>query len=684
MKKLGLLKIAVLVLFGFCCHNEIMAQGVIPKPKSMVLESGSFKLGRQTKIFTNLRGKEKSLFDQYLQLLPYPFVEGKANEKDNIIRLMVGPLENTADKEAYMLHVTPQEVEIKANTGAGLFYGMQTLFQLGGGVNADLTVPCVRIADEPRFVHRGYMLDVSRHFFPKAFILKLLDLLAYYKINVFHFHIADTGGWRIEIKKYPKLTEMTAYRPFSDLGDWWGVRNAFCTKETEGAYGGFYTQDEIREIVAYATIRHIDVIPEIDMPGHSRSVLWAYPEYTCVGKEAGDSNELCIGNEKTFEFCENVLTEIMRLFPSRYIHIGGDEANREIWNECPLCKKRMSEEHIPDVARWQGYFTKRIETFLLAHGKTIIGWDEILEGDISRNAVVMSWREETDSGSDALRKGFKIIQAPTSHSYLDYYQDNPYFEPKALLGYTPLSQTYSFEPAPKGDYDPSLVLGVQGNLWTEYVPTTEHAEYMTFPRVMAIAEVGWTNPELKSYPDFKERVLNALDYLKSRKDVHPFNLRTEIGRRPESLSPVNNQAKGKKVTYLAPYDPEFAGSKELTLTDGWLGDWNANGNRWQGFIGNMDVVIDMEQLTELHAIRGSFIQVLTGGQYLPDKVEVFLSDDGKDYRLIYNQEIKTDYTVVYDIYNFGWIGSEKSRYIRFHATKPISWGDILCDEIVVK
>lgn len=684
MKKLGLLKICVLLLLGFCSQNKINSQGVIPKPQSMVMESGSFKLDTQTKIYTNLKGKEKSLFYQYLQSLPCQFVEGKAKEEVNIIRLIVEPLKNTTNEEAYLLHVTPEKVEIKANSGAGLFYGLQTLFQLGGGIDIELIVPCVKIADEPRFVHRGYMLDVSRHFFSKEFVLKLLDILAYYKINVFHFHIADTGGWRIDIKKYPKLTEMTAYRPFSDLGDWWEVKNAFCTKETEGAYGGFYTQDEILEIVAYATSRHIDVIPEIDMPGHSRGVLWAYPEYACVGKDASNSNELCIGNEKIFEFCENVLTEIMRLFPSKYIHIGGDEANREIWNECPLCKKRMAEEHILDVAQWQGYFTNRIEKFLLAHGKTIIGWDEILDGDISKNAVIMSWREETDSGSDALKKGFKIIQAPTSHCYLDYYQDNPYFEPKGLLGYTPLSQTYSFEPAVDGDYDSSLVLGVQGNLWTEYVSSTEHVEYMTFPRVMAIAEVGWTNPELKSYPDFKERALNALDYLKSKKDIHPFNLRTEIGPRPESLNPVNNLAKGKIVTYLAPYNLEFAGLKELTLTDGWLGNWNANGNRWQGFKNNMDVVIDMEQSTELHAIRGAFIQVLTGGQYLPDKVEIFLSDDNKNYRRIYNQEIKTDYAVAYDIYSFGWVGLEKARYIRFHATKPISWGDILCDEIVVK
>lgn len=661
-------------------------QSIIPLPQSIEIGSGHFHLNAQTKLYTNLKGEEKDLLNRYLQTLPLQFSKGKSGEKSGIVRLIVGPLENTVNKEAYSLNVSPEMVEIKANSGAGLFYGLQTMFQLGGGITGDeMSVPSSKVFDEPRFVHRGFMFDVSRHFFPKEFILKVLDLLSYYKINVFHFHLVDADGWRIEIKKYPRLTETTAYRPFSDLGDWWGVKKVFCTKETEGAYGGFYTQEDIKEIVAYAQARKIEIIPEIDMPGHSRSVLWAYPEYACTGRDASNSNELCIGNEKTFSFCEDILTEIMALFPSKYIHIGGDEANREIWHNCALCEKRMAEENISDVAQWQAYFTNRIEKFLLAHGKSIIGWDEILDGEISNSAVVMSWREESENGNDGLKKGFRVIQSPTSHCYLDYYQDCPYYEPKGILGYTPLNQTYSFEPAPEGEYDKSLVLGVQGNLWTEYIPTTEHAEYMMFPRVLAIAEVGWTKPELKSYPEFKERVLSALDYLKEYKDVHPFNLRSEVGPRKESLSPVTNLAKGKKVTYNSPYGTEFRGSGEVTLTDGLLGNWNTNGDRWQGFGGNMDVIIDMEQLTDIHAVVGSFIFIPTAGQYLPDKVEVSVSDDGNNYRSIYTKdEIKSDYTILYDIYHFGWAGQEKARFIRFHATKPISWGNILCDEIIVK
>lgn len=677
------------VLFVFLSFSMGRAQGdrkicVIPKPQNVVMGGGEFVWNARTEWHTNLKGKEKILLDRYLQMLPYRLAKGKVKADANIVRLTLESLPNTTNPEAYLLQVTPKEIEVKANTGAGLFYGLQTLFQLGGGINsAELNIPCVTISDEPRFVHRGYMLDVSRHFFPKEFILKMLDVLAYYKINVFHFHLVDTGGWRIEISRYPKLTEMTAYRPAADLDEWRRRKNVFCTKEVEGAYGGYYTKDDIREIVAYAAARHITVIPEIDMPGHSREVLWAYPEYACRGKNASNSNELCIGQEETFTFCKNVLKEVMELFPSAYIHIGGDEANRNIWKECDRCKKRMAEEHIDGVPGLQNYFTNSIERFLAAHGKTLIGWDEILDGDVSPRAVVMSWREEVDGGGEALRRGHRVIQSPTSHCYLDYFQDNPYFEPQGLLGYTPLKQTYGFEPLPEGDFDKSLVLGVQGNLWTEHVSDTDRAEYMTFPRMLAVAEVGWTNPALKSYPDFRERVLKALDYLRAR-EIHPFNLSTEIGPRPEAEKPVCSLAKGKKVTYLKPYNREFAASGETTLTDGWLGNWNSNGARWQGFGGDMDVVIDLEQPTELHAVKASFIQILTGGQYIPEKLEISISDDGKNYRSLYEHTYETDNKRLYEIYLFGWVGKSKARYIRFHATRAISWGNILSDEIIVK
>lgn len=656
---------------------------VIPAPLQIEKRPGSFQWNEDTKWHSNLKGEAKKMMKEYLSTLSFSYKEGKALNKKNVIQLTLSPLAQSSEREAYLLNITPNYIEIQANSECGLFYGIQTLQQLSSGTILPKRTPCVTIMDKPRFCHRGFMLDVSRHFFPKEFIFKILDILSYYKINVFHFHLVDTGGWRIESNSHQNLTKMTAYRPGENLDDWRKTGNRFCLKEVENAYGGYYSKKDIREIVHYATLRHITVIPEIDMPGHCREVLCAYPELACDGKNYLESNELCIGKEATFQFCETILQEIMDLFPSKYIHIGGDETNREIWNNCPACRKRMDEEHIESVADLQNYFTNRIEKFLNAHGKTMIGWDDVLDGDVSKRAVIMLWREEFDGLKNAIGKGHQVIICPTSHCYLDYYQDNPYYEPIALMGYTPLNQTYNLEPNPGSIFDESLIRGVQGNLWTEYISTTEHAEYMIFPRILAIAEVGWSDPVHKSYPNFKQRVLHTLDDLKI-KGVHPFNLKTEMGSRPESLLPVNNLAKGKKVTYHTPYNTEFPGSGNVTLTDGWLGNWNANGSRWQGFGGNMDVTIDMEQPTELHAIRASFLQVLTGGEYLPDKIEIFISNDGNHFTPIYNKEVTTDYSSTYDMGNFGWVGNAKARYIRFHASKPISWGNILCDEIIVK
>lgn len=663
--------------------SSVNAQ-VIPVPLKVVKQAGTFHLDASTSLYTNLKGKEKEMLNEYLHSFPVRLKAGKMKEDVNVVKLVVTPLNWTSDKEAYMLDVMPDKIEITGNTGAGLFYGMQTLLQLAfRDEGLDMCIPCVRIEDRPRFGYRGFMLDVSRHFFPKEFVLKMLDILAYYKINIFHFHLVDTGGWRIEMNNHPNLTKMTAYRPAENLGDWRGMRNAFCLKEDANAYGGYYTKDDIREIVHYAMVRHITVIPEIDMPGHSRDVLCAYPELACDGKDYFQSNELCIGKEETFRFCESILLEIMELFPSRYIHIGGDEANRGIWNTCPSCQKRMHDEHIESVAGLQNYFTNRIEQFLNAHGKTMIGWDEILDSDVSKRAVVMSWREEVDGAGDALRRGHSVIMTPTSHCYLDYYQDIPYTQP-ITFGYIPLEKTYGFNPVSLGSADCSRILGVQGNLWTENVPTASHAEYMAFPRILAIAEVGWSVPERKSYPDFHKRALQAIDYLES-KGFHPFPLKYEIGSRPEAKSPVQHLAIGKKVTYRQPYNTiDLMGSGATTLTDGLLGDWGLYGSRWQGYNGEMDVVIDLETIEEIHSITQSFMQVTPASIWLPARIEIEVSDDGESYIPLLAKECKINDTLKYDICSHVWEGCTKARYIRVHATRNLSWGSILCDEIIVK
>lgn len=515
----------VIVLFGL---NAVCDAQVIPAPQNMSRNQGTFTMNAQTTWYTNLNGKEKKLMTMYMATLPFRLVEGKASDKSNALRLVVASLQSK-HKEAYVLNVTPETVEIKANTGAGLFYGMQTLWQLSSSAST-LNVPCVEVIDEPRFDYRGFMLDVSRHFFSKEFVYKQLDLLAHYKINTFHFHLVDGGGWRIEMKKYPQLTEMTAYRPNENWSEFWNGGREFCSKNAPHAYGGYYTQQDIRDIVRYAAVRHITVIPEIDLPGHSNEVLLALPQLACEGHDYRTSFELCIGKEETFRFCENVLKEIMDLFPSEYIHIGGDEANRDRWNACPDCKKRMADEHIADVAELQSYFTRRIEKFVNRHGRKIIGWDEILDGPVSKSATIMAWREESGSMTKATEQGHHVVMTPRGHCYIDYLQTESSTQPRYAEGYLPLSEAYEFEPVPAGTKNPALVWGVQGNLWTEYIATDSYAEYMTYPRMMALAEVGWTKPEHKSFSDFYRRMLHAQQAMKD-KGYNSYNIDDDLRKK---------------------------------------------------------------------------------------------------------------------------------------------------------
>ena len=340
--------------------------------------------------------------------------------------------------------ITPQKIEIKALSGAGLFYGIQSLLQLEGQYGTQIPALCIK--DEPRFPYRGMMLDVSRHFFDKEFVKKQMDILSYYKINRLHLHLTDAAGWRIEIKKYPRLTQFAAWRPQAVWKDWWNGDRKYCEENDPQAKGGYYTQDDIRELVSYAQQHYITLIPEIEMPAHSEEVLTAYPELSCT-HEPYKQADFCIGNEKTFEFLENVLLEVMDLFPSKYIHVGGDEAGKASWKTCPLCQARMKEEGLKDVNELQSYLIHRMERFLNSHGRNLLGWDEILDGGLAPNATVMSWRG-TEGGLKAVEAGHHAIMSPGEYCYLDGYQDAPYSQPEAIGGYLPLQKVYSYNPIP--------------------------------------------------------------------------------------------------------------------------------------------------------------------------------------------------------------------------------------------
>ncbi|MGD2152358.1 MAG: family 20 glycosylhydrolase [Gemmatimonadales bacterium] len=493
-----------------------MAYPLIPAPATVKSGSGTFAITPSTTIAVSdpsdaeLRGLADFAVDLLkestgveLQTADDP----AAAAPQGAIALLLSPEVEAA--EGYRLEVTAGSIAVTASTHAGLFYGLQTLRQLlpadgAPTAAAALQVPAVTIEDEPRFSYRGMHLDVGRHFFPVSFIKRYIDLLAMYKMNTFHWHLTEDQGWRIEIGKYPRLTEVGSCRDETILaknfdpyiGD--GVRHC-----------GYYTQDQIREVVAHARSRYVTVIPEIEMPGHSTAALAAYPELACtegpfeVSTRWGVHEDIYCPTEQTFAFLEDVLTEVMELFPSRYIHIGGDEAPKRRWQESVEAQAVIRREGLADENELQSYFIERIEEFLLAHDRQLIGWDEILEGGLAPQATVMSWRGMA-GGIEAARQGHDVIMTPTSHVYFDYYQGDPAYEPLAIGGFTPLEKVYEFEPVPE-ELTPEQarhVLGAQGNVWTEYIKTTDQVEYMALPRMLALAEVVWSPKEIRDWDRF--------------------------------------------------------------------------------------------------------------------------------------------------------------------------------------
>ena len=676
-------------VLGMCLTaHSLKAQSVIPVPLKMEQGTGCFLLSENTKLYINLQGLEAQLLENCLQALPVHLKKGKKKDTQNILSLSITEKNHQLPSpESYTLSVTPQQILIRATSGAGLFYGMQTLLQLAQPSGAgSYSIASVEIEDTPRFAYRGLMLDVSRHFSTKEFIKKQIDALAYYKINRLHLHLTDAAGWRLEIKKYPLLTEFAAWRTDPTWKQWWNGGRKYVRFDAPGAYGGYYTQDDIREILEYARQHYITVIPEIEMPSHSEEVLAAYPKLSCSG-EPYKNSDFCVGNEETFTFLENVLTEVMELFPSEYIHIGGDEAGKSAWKTCPKCQKRMKDEHLANVDELQSYLIHRIEKFLNNHGRHLLGWDEILQGGIAPNATVMSWRGE-EGGIAAVTSGHRAIMTPGAYCYLDSYQDAPYSQPEAIGGYLPLKKVYSYNPVPASltAEQAELVYGVQGNLWVEYIPTPEHVEYMIYPRILALAETAWSAPERKSWPDFHTRALSAVADLQA-KGYHPFDLKKEIGSRPESLQPVSHLALGKKVIYNSPYSSHYPAQGNTALTDGIRGDWTYGDGSWQGFISDnrLDVTIDMEKETSIHSVTAAFMQVVGAEVFLPETVVISISDDGTHFTELHKQHFEVSKETPIRFTDISWQGEAKGRYVRYQAQAGSEFGGwIFTDEIIVK
>ena len=695
MRKKVLLS-AVFLLFAAAVSMPVAAQNIIPQPENISLLKGQFKLNKGTKIVTNLTGSDFKVLNQYTsEVLKHPLAYAKNPSKQGTFRLICkGTAKQAAQAmdsvrlQGYELEVTPKGITIQALTPTGLFYGLQTVRQL----EMDGQIACVKVKDAPRFAYRGLMIDCSRHFWSKDEIKKQLDAMAYFKLDRFHWHLTDGGGWRMEVKLYPRLTEETAYRTESDWTKWWNGKNRQYSPDPRrlvcwkgmNIHGGYYTQDDIKEIVDYAAARHITIIPEIEMPGHSDEVVYAYPELSCTGKPYTQS-DLCVGKEQTYTFMENVLKEVMRLFPSKYIHIGGDEAERRTWKTCPDCQRVMKDYHLKDVAELQSHFTHRIERFLNDNGRKLLGWDEIMEGTLAPNAAVMSWRG-TEAGLTAAKSGHHVVMAPQEFCYLNMYQDDPMTEPKAQGGYTRLEKTYNYDPIPaayKGTSLEKYIDGVQGCVWTEFIEKPDHLEYMIYPRLLALAETGWTK-QRTGYADFRQRVITATDALK-RAGYNAFDIRKEKGARPESRSIVQHEALGKPVTYLGRYAEKYRAEGDSTLTNGLRGDWGYLEGRWQGFIDStgVDVVVDMGKVTDIRDVRVDFMHLYESVIYTPETIELMVSDDGKDFKTIDTVRPGIKASEDYLVYPYKWKGDVKGRYVRVKALPREKGAWIFTDEIIV-
>ena len=526
-----MLKKALTFLFMFAAMaafaQERAVPGILPKPTSVKPGNANirFNLTTETKIVYSLDNSSAKYAAEELNRIAESILgkklkkTTKATTENNIIFKLDGSMK----PEGYMLDITPENIIIKAKDGAGMFYAVQTLKQIipvqAYETPLDLekvSLPTMKINDAPHFPYRGFMLDCSRHFWDVETIKEVLDILAMHKMNRFHWHLTEDQGWRIEIKKYPLLTEIGSLREQTTTGHNEGLDGI--------PYGGYYTQKEIKEIVKYAQERFITIVPEIEIPGHSLGALSAYPWLGCEGEKGnyktwaywGVSKQIaCAGKESTFKFWQDVLDEVMALFPGEYIHIGGDEAPRDMWKECPDCQQRIKENNLKNEAELQSYVNGRIEEHLKKNGRKLIGWDEILEGGVSQDATIMSWRG-TEGGIAAAKKGNYVIMTPGSHCYLDYRQTTDRKDELDSNGaYVPLRKSYSFNPYDQlSKEEEKYILGVQGNLWTEYVTTPMQLQYKALPRLGAIAEVGWSNPspETKDVEEFIGRAKELARY----------------------------------------------------------------------------------------------------------------------------------------------------------------------------
>lgn len=699
LKKMTLL--AVLFPLLLAAQNDIP---IIPKPVSAIRKEGFFTLQPSTIIRYDMNSKElaaaATFFQKHIKTIS-GFQLGINKPSLSIITLKIGKYDEIGN-EGYNLEVGASNITISANTKAGIVYGMQSIFQLLPSIrtNALLQIPCIQVKDYPRFGYRGMMLDVSRHFFGPEFVKEYIDLMASYKMNRFHWHLVDDPGWRIEIKKYPELTKTGAWRVDKTNKNWSDRQQAIPGEKA--TYGGYYTQEQIKDIVKYAAERNVTIIPEIEMPGHVASAVATFPYLSCNqipqlpmtgGNYSNMSSNYCPGNDSVFTFIENVLSEVIQLFPSTYIHVGGDEVDKSSWKKCVRCQHRMKVEGLKTEEELQSYFVKRVEKFIISKKRKIIGWDEILEGGIAPEATIMSWRGEA-GGIEAAKMDHDVVMTPGYPLYFDHYQAGPEGEPQAFGGMNTLKNVYDYEPIPKelNASQAKFVMGAQANLWTEMITTAEGIEYMVLPRMLALAEVVWSTKDSRNWNDFNVRLKNqfrgfeqrGIRYCKGNFKVNivpvsqngqlnvslntesingeihyttdgsypnafsplyttpfPINKNTTVKAvtvidRQSMSSPVEqsyamHQAVGREVVYTNAFSKYYPANGPNSLTDGVRGT-TSHGKYWHGFSGqDLIATIDLGKEASINKLTIGCLQNYKSWIFLPQQVKFEISNDGKNF-----------------------------------------------------
>lgn len=694
------------VLYSIIFHAQ-MKPNLIPYPQNVEMQEGKFVIP-ETLILNDKLPKEETEYFKKRLGSQFKFKYSSSIEKVHIMHVLVPqpkiPIDPEGEKEKYSIYISPKGIFISSYTKQGYFLALQTLIQLFEEHREDREIPAMDIKDHPKFTWRGMHLDVCRHFFTVDEVKQYIDYLAMYKLNTFHWHLTDDQGWRIEIKKYPKLTQIGSTRKESMIGTY--VDNTFDGKPY-GPY--FYTQEQIKEVVKYAEQRHITVVPEIEMPGHALAALSAYPELACTkgpfeaATKWGVFDDVFCPKEETFTFLENVLDEVIQLFPSQYIHIGGDECPKTRWKESAYCQELIKKNNLKDEHGLQSYFIQRIEKYINKKGRKIIGWDEILEGGLAPNAAVMSWTG-VNGGIEAAKSGHFAVMTPGSYCYFDHYQGDPQSEPNAFGGFTPLDKVYSYAPIPS-ELNPEqskYILGVQANLWTEYIPDFKQVQYMIFPRIMALSEVAWGTADPKDYTNFENRVIHefkTLDKMKvnyaksiynifgkviSENNGAAYQLSTsqdpagikytldgtdplpdsqtyqkpvpisksftikssyfENGRLKSAVSSQQftvSKTTGKKIVLEQQPSENYSFGGAFTLVDGIIGNTRQLGKTWLGFNGiDVVAVIDLGEKISFTEVYFNTLENKGSWIHRAKSAQIFVSEDNKNFKMI--KEIDKD------------------------------------------